>query len=165
MQEIFGRPSTIQIQGFVLYQAVLALFSFLMFGNLWPLLFWYTSLMTLAMMFLKLHGLGEHHRDAYSNSSKAYSTYSRTASGLLEFFIYPINSGYHLEHHKFSSVPWYYLPRLRKELQANKLFKKELDQMHLDGYFKGRNSVVQREFALPQDKHQVQDVQDRLSSP
>jgi len=72
--------------------------------------YWFLPQFTILFLFLKLHGYGEH---AKRGASIQDSTYAHELNPFIKFFIYPLNSDYHLEHHLDASIPWYQLPKSR----------------------------------------------------
>ena len=143
---IFPMPSARRNILFLCYHFGLIAVCYGLTGSVWILLFWYYCYISFAMMFLKLHGLGEHQISAYEKHDVPYTTYTRRCSPLLWFFVYPLNSGLHLEHHSFSSVPWYKLPEVRKKMEGSAKYRDEIQSMTLESYFFGANSVISREY-------------------
>lgn len=65
---------------------------------------------TVLFLFLKLQGYGEH----VKRTNKVETcTLSHDLGLLIRFFIYPLNSELHLEHHVYPTVPWYRLREFR----------------------------------------------------
>jgi fatty acid desaturase len=77
------------------------------------LIFWFAPLLLLGPLF-KTRGYGEH--TLYEGEDEYLRTWTHQVNPIEKFFIFPLNIGYHLEHHLFPRVPWYNLPRLRKAL-------------------------------------------------
>jgi len=104
------------------------------------LLFWIFPAATLMFLFLKLHGYGEH--TGSSAISEVSKTFTRNYNFVTNYFLFPIGSGYHLEHHLYPQVPWYRLKAVRKLLIQSypNLFKESWPTLS-DGYFFGNTSI------------------------
>jgi fatty acid desaturase len=84
-------------------------------GLLKLVFYWLLPQPTFLFLFLKLQGYGEHTQRATRIED---CTLSHELGLLTRFFIYPLNSELHLEHHLYPSVPWYRLRGIRRELAA-----------------------------------------------
>lgn len=75
------------------------------------ILYWLVPYCTLAQMFFRVRGAIEH-----GNVPDPANPYQQTRTyrlhSALRFFFSPKQVNYHLEHHLYPSVPFYYLPRL-----------------------------------------------------
>ncbi len=80
-----------------------------------PLFYWFAPQPTFLFFFLKLQGYGEHSK---RGSTIEDCTHTYDLGWFTRFFIYPLNSDLHLEHHLYPSVPWY---RLRAIHEARRL--------------------------------------------
>jgi fatty acid desaturase len=96
--------------------------------------YWLLPQPTFLFFFLKLQGYGEHTRRSTRIED---CTLSHDLGPLARFFIYPLNSELHLEHHLYPSVPWYRLRALRSALR-----QKVSQASSTDGYFWGRKSIL-----------------------
>ena len=95
--------------------------------------YWILPQPTFLFFFLKLQGYGEHTKRAESVEA---CTLTHDFGFIVRFFIYPLNSDLHLEHHIYPSVPWY---RLR---EARRLEWGMERQLRCRGYFCGPQSVL-----------------------
>jgi fatty acid desaturase len=77
------------------------------------LLYWVLPQPTFLFFFLKQQGYGEH---SARRGTIANCTHSPEVSWLGRFFVYPLHSNYHREHHLYPTVPWYRLPELQRTL-------------------------------------------------
>jgi fatty acid desaturase len=109
--------------------------------NGWSVLFWYWVLPLGTMTFglLKLHGYGEH--TGAFGPGETERTWVHEYGFLAKFFIYPLNTHLHLEHHLYAGIPWYRLAELRAYLLKNEEFKKSQLAVVSDGYFFGKKSI------------------------
>ncbi|MGE0706905.1 MAG: fatty acid desaturase [Planctomycetota bacterium] len=104
------------------------------------LLFWFVPYATFTVLIAKLHGYGEH------NGAEGPSEYDRTWEHefgvVANYFIYPLSSGQHLEHHLFPRVPWYHLPALKRELLQDEEHRRRAEPITVDGYFLGGRTIL-----------------------
>lgn len=109
--------------------------------NLWleVFLFWIVPLLFVSAFFVKLHGYGEH--NGATTESAFENTLTHDFNPITNFFLYPIKSGYHLEHHLYPGVPWYNMMAFRKELLKNPAFVNEISKLTVNGYFLGQKTV------------------------
>ncbi len=103
------------------------------------LTFWVVPLVFVLYPLIKLHGYGEH--TGATGPTEYERTWVHDFSGITNFFIYPIKSGYHLEHHLFPMVPWYNMDRFRRALLAVDEFRQGAELVTADGYFFGRRTI------------------------
>lgn len=94
--------------------------------------YWILPQLTFMFLFLKLQGYGEHTQRKLRIED---CTLTHELGPLTRFFIFPLNSDLHLEHHLYPSVPWY---RLRKIVDGS-AFSSETRST---GYFLGRRSIL-----------------------
>jgi fatty acid desaturase len=95
--------------------------------------YWILPQPTFLFLFLKLQGYGEHSK---RQTTIEDCTYTHELGWLARFFIYPLNSDLHLEHHLYPSVPWYrlrFIHKTRSEPISGKLSR---------SYFFGSNSIL-----------------------
>jgi fatty acid desaturase len=104
------------------------------------LVFWVLPQATLVYLFLKLHGYGEH--TGATGPTEFERTWVHDFNPVTNFFVYPIASGYHLEHHLFPRVPWYRMKRFRRELMKDAEYARLSERVTLDGYFFGKRTVL-----------------------
>lgn len=100
---------------------------------------WLLPQVTVMFLFLKLHGYGEH--TGATGPTEFERTWVHAFNPVTDFFIYPIYSGYHLEHHFFPRVPWYHMARFRRALMANEEFARRSEQVTVTGYFFGDRTI------------------------
>jgi fatty acid desaturase len=77
------------------------------------LFFWFLPFFITIPIF-KTRGYGEHTLD--EGPDEYLRTWTHQLNPIEEFFFFPLNIGYHLEHHLFPRVPWYNLRKLRRAL-------------------------------------------------
>lgn len=104
------------------------------------LLFWCLPYATFTVFFAKLHGYGEH--TGGTGPSEYERTWTHRFPWIVNFFIYPLNSGLHLEHHLFPRVPWYRIRAFRKALLALPEHQTRADPVTVDGYFFGTKTIA-----------------------
>jgi fatty acid desaturase len=105
--------------------------------NLWIELavFWFLPIVTVTFFFLKLHAYGEH--TGLDGPTEFERTWFHNFNPITNFFIYPINSGYHVEHHIYSTVPWYHMKKFREKLLENEYYVKQSEKVTANGFFFG----------------------------
>ncbi|MBL4848043.1 MAG: fatty acid desaturase [Planctomycetes bacterium] len=104
------------------------------------LLFWALPYATFTVFFAKLHGYGEHTGE--TGPDEYARTWTHRFPWIVNFFIYPLNSGLHLEHHLFPRVPWYRIQAFREALLALPTHAVRAEPVTVDGYFFGTNTIV-----------------------
>jgi fatty acid desaturase len=104
------------------------------------LIFWVLTQATLLFFLLKLHGYGEH--TGATGPTEFERTWVHAFNPLTNFFIYPIKSGYHLEHHLFPKVPWYHMRKFRRVLLTKPDYASHAERVTVTGYFLGARTVV-----------------------
>ena len=109
------------------------------------LILWFGGLFA-AQFFLRLHGYGEHTGDLSDNQFEV--TVTHDFMFLTKFFLYPINSHLHLEHHIYPTIPWYNLRELRSEAMKDIEYREGAGRLTSDGYFWGRKSILKLVFGL-----------------
>jgi len=117
------------------------------------LLFWVLPYMTFTVLVAKWHGYGEH------NGEEGPSEYDRTweheFGPVANFFIYPLNSGQHLEHHLFARVPWYHLPALKRELLTDEEHRRRAEPITVQGMFFGAKTILHAMLLKPRKEAEV----------
>ncbi|MCC6276719.1 MAG: fatty acid desaturase family protein [Oligoflexia bacterium] len=103
------------------------------------LIFWFLPMATLTIFFLKLHGYGEH--TGATGPTEFERTWVHDYNPVENFFIYPIKSGYHLEHHLFPSVPWYNMEKFRSVLLQDPLYREHSQKVVSKSFFFGPTSI------------------------
>jgi fatty acid desaturase len=103
------------------------------------LVLWYGPLFTLTFFFLKLHIYGEH--TGLQGPTEFQRTWHHRSNPIFDFFVYPIRSGFHLEHHLYPSIPWYNMRSFRNELMKHPEFAMNQQLLDADGYFVGKNTI------------------------
>lgn len=108
----------------------------------WPelLVFWVLPQLTLTFFFLKIHGYGEH--TGATGPTEFERTWIHACLPIEDFFVAPIWSGYHLEHHLFPRVPWYHMGRFRQVLLALPDFAEHAGPVTVSSYFFGKRSIM-----------------------
>lgn len=119
----------------------LLLIGFSIYLNFWQeiIIYWFLPLFFIFPIFLLWHGQGEHLKidtDCYEEN-----TFTHEYPFWVNFFVYPINSGYHLVHHLFPTVPWYNLKAFHKELLNNEEYRKRSEKLTVDGQFFGKKTI------------------------
>lgn len=103
------------------------------------LVFWILPQVTFLFFFLKLHGYGEH--TGATGPTEFERTWVHDFHPVENFFIYPICSGFHLEHHLFPRVPWYHMKQFRRQLMDNPEYRERSERVTVTSYF-GRRSIL-----------------------
>jgi fatty acid desaturase len=99
--------------------------------------YWCVPQMTWMFLFLKLQGYGEHTKRTAQTET---CTSTQELALLTRFFIYPLNSELHLEHHLLPSLKWYELRVIH-----DRLIRGGISEIRpLRGYFWGPDAVVRR---------------------
>jgi fatty acid desaturase len=108
----------------------------------WPelLVFWVLPALTLTPLLVKLHGYGEH--TGATGPTEFERTWVHRFHPIENFFLYPIKSGYHLEHHLFPKVPWYHMERFRRGLLADPSYAERAGRLTATSYFFGERSIL-----------------------
>ena len=109
------------------------------------LILWFSGLI-MAQFYLRLHGYSEH--TGGLAESEFDITITHEYNLIIRFFLYPINSHLHLEHHLYPTVPWYNLRKLRAEARLDAEYRTQSEQLTSDGYFFGEKSIVKLVFDL-----------------
>jgi fatty acid desaturase len=104
------------------------------------LVFWILPQATFMYFFLKIHGYGEH--TGATGPTEFERTWIHETHPVEDFFIAPIWSGYHLEHHLFPRVPWYHMARFRRHLLALPEFETRARPVTVTSYMFGRRSIL-----------------------
>ena len=109
------------------------------------LLVWLVPMFTVCMTFLLWHGFGEHIREKEGCLSQ--NTFTHKFDPLTKLFIYPIQSGYHLEHHLYPQLPWYNMAKFRKWAELRPEYKELASELEADAYFYGKKTIVEMSFS------------------
>lgn len=109
------------------------------------LLVWLVPMFTVCLTFLLWHGFGEHIRE--KESCLCENTFTHNFDPLTKLFIYPIQSGYHLEHHLFPQLPWYNMSKFRKWAEQRPEYRELARELEADSYFYGKKSIVSMSFS------------------
>ena len=102
-------------------------------------IFWLAPQVILLFPFLKLHGYGEH--TGATGPTEYQRTWVHDFNPISNFFVYPIKSGYHLEHHMFPMIPWFNMMRFRAALMENEEFVRGCEAVTVDGLFFGKRTL------------------------
>lgn len=124
---------------FFIYWTALLIFLFLTHGFLYFLIYWLFPFFCVLPLLVKLHVHSEH--NGVYDPSPFKSVWSHNTNFLTRTFIWPLNSGYHFEHHFFPYVPWYNKKKLIKKLSSSALYSKRLQS---NGYFLGKDSLLNK---------------------
>jgi len=119
------------------------------------LVFWVLTQATLLFFLLKLHGYGEH--TGATGPTEFERTWVHAFGPITDFFIYPINSGYHLEHHLFPQVPWFHMRKFRRALLADPEYAARAERVTVTGYFLGARTIL-RTMLLGQGQYRVDEL-------
>jgi fatty acid desaturase len=103
------------------------------------LVFWFLPQVFVMFPLLKLHGYGEH--TGATGPTEYQRTWVHNFNPITNFFIYPINSGFHLEHHMFPMIPWFNMQKFRKALLEHPEFATESQAVTVDGFFFGKRTI------------------------
>lgn len=106
------------------------------------LLLWCLPLFTLSFLLLKLHGMGEHTGE--TGPTEFQRSWHHQPHPVVDFFIYPIRSGFHVAHHLYPNVPWYNMKSFHNQLMQVKEWEAQQEPLNSDGFFVGRNPIFQR---------------------
>jgi fatty acid desaturase len=103
------------------------------------LLLWILNMAILTPLLIRWHSIGEHTGvDADYEQDK---TITHEFNILTNFFLYPIHSGWHLEHHLFAQIPWYNMKEFRRELLNREDYQAEAKKLTVKGFWWGESSV------------------------
>jgi fatty acid desaturase len=95
-------------------------------------LYWFIPIMTWLSMVLRIRSIAEHF--ALPHDHVLLKTRTVIPSLLDILFIAPMNIAYHVEHHKYPSVPFHRLGRLHKSLMELRDFR---ENVHLTRGYRG----------------------------
>jgi fatty acid desaturase len=106
------------------------------------LLFWFGPFLV-AIPIFKTRGYGEH--TLYEGPDEYLRTWTHQLNPIEHFFFFPLNIGYHLEHHLFPRVPWYNLRKLRRALLEHvPEYAARSEPVTVRSYFLDRKSMLRR---------------------
>jgi len=106
------------------------------------LIFWFGPFL-IAIPIFKTRGYGEHTLN--EGPDEYLRTWTYQLNPIEHFFFFPLNIGYHLEHHLFPRVPWYNLRKLRRALIAhNPEYLVRSAPITVRSYFFDRKSMIRR---------------------
>jgi fatty acid desaturase len=110
---------SVDMRGFAIFWSMIVLGGICFGGSRAAVLFvlyWLVPYCTFTQVFFRIRGAIEH-----GNVPNPYNLYHQTRTyfihPMLGFFFSPKQVNYHLEHHLYPSVPFYYLPQLHTVLQ------------------------------------------------
>lgn len=142
-QQAAGRVNGVKIRDVALFAALWggSLYASWRLG-FWPelLVFWVLPQLTFMFGLLKIHGYGEH--TGATGPTEFERTWIHQTHPVEDFFLAPIWSGYHLEHHFFPRVPWYHMRRFRKALLASPQFCSKAEKVTVKSYLFGSRSIL-----------------------
>lgn len=110
-------------------------------------LVWFVPMLTVTPTLLRWHGYGEHIRE--KDSCLCENTFTHKFDPITTFFLYPIQSGYHLEHHLYPQLPWHAMKKFRKWAEENPQYKGLASELEADAFFVGEKSIVKMSFSNP----------------
>lgn len=137
-----GKISPLGLRDMFLFFLVWAplLVAFWSLGHLRDLvLFWLVPMATFMHLYLKLHGYGEH--NGKTGPTEFDRTWTHDYPAVVDFFLYPIRSGAHLEHHLFPAVPWYRMREFQRFLRKDPEYREAARKLTVDGYFFGKRPI------------------------
>lgn len=137
-----GRLQAIHVRDIILFLGVWGSVATLAsVTHMWLALgvFWILPMFTLTYFLLKLHSYGEH--TGASGPSEYDRTWVHLFNPVTNFFIYPLRSGLHLEHHLFPRVPWYNLRALRQLMLTHPDYVRASGPVTVRAYFFARKST------------------------
>lgn len=106
------------------------------------LIFWFAPFL-IAIPIFKTRGYGEHTLD--EGPDEFLRTWTHQLNPVEHFFFFPLNIGYHLEHHLFPRVPWYNLRRLKRALiEHDPGYVARSEPVTVGSYFFDRKSMLRR---------------------
>lgn len=100
---------------------------------------WALAFLTLTPLLIRWHGVGEHTGE--NAETEQEKTLTHEFPFIVDFFLYPLRSGWHLEHHLFPQIPWYQMKSLRRELLKDSHYKTEAQKLTVDGFWWGKRTV------------------------
>jgi fatty acid desaturase len=106
----------------------------------WTLtILWLVAYLTVTPVLIRWHGVGEH--TGVNAETEQEKTLTHDFPFVVDFFLYPLRSGWHLEHHLFPQVPWYQMKSFRNILLSNSHYKTEAQKLTVDGFWWGKRTV------------------------
>ncbi|MBY0515686.1 MAG: fatty acid desaturase [Bacteriovoracaceae bacterium] len=111
---------------------------------------WAFATLVVTPILIRWHGIGEH--TGVNAEVEQDKTLTHEFPFIVNFFLYPLKSGFHLEHHLFPQVPWYRMNKFRNELLNDPGYKMETQKLTVDGFWVGKRTV--REIVLEQATEQ-----------
>jgi len=133
MKRMFGRRnvpmgnhlvvSEKKMSGFLISNALL--FAIFAVSGHWSLYFllWVLPWLTFFQFVVRIRSIAEH-AVVPDNEDDFRNTRTTLAGPLARAFIAPYNVNYHIEHHLFTFVPWYNLPKVHRLLKQKGYFEK-----------------------------------------
>ena len=100
---------------------------------------WFVAFLTITPLLIRWHGVGEHTGE--NAETEQEKTLTHDFPFIVDFFLYPLRSGWHLEHHLFPQIPWYQMKKLRRELLKDANYQSEAQKLTVDGFWFGKNTV------------------------
>ncbi|GEM_PF-2522185 len=103
-------------------------------------LLWFLSLFFVTPLLLRWHSVGEH--TGLNEQVEQAKTLTHDFPFVINFFLYPIHSGFHLEHHLFPQVPWFRVPSFRRALLEYPAYAQEAQKLTVNGFWWGQRTVL-----------------------
>jgi fatty acid desaturase len=100
---------------------------------------WVLAFLTITPLLIRWHGVGEHTGE--NAETEQEKTLTHDFPFIVDFFLYPLRSGWHLEHHLFPQIPWYQMKKLRRELLKDSNYRGEAQKLTVDGFWFGKKTV------------------------
>ena len=100
---------------------------------------WALAFLTITPLLIRWHGVGEHTGE--NAETEQEKTLTHDFPFIVDFFLYPLRSGWHLEHHLFPQIPWYQMKKLRRKLLKDPSYRMEAQKLTVDGFWFGKNTV------------------------
>ncbi len=100
---------------------------------------WFVAFLTVTPLLIRWHGVGEHTGE--NAETEQEKTLTHDFPFIVDFFLYPLRSGWHLEHHLFPQIPWYQMKKLRTELLKDLNYRNEAQKLTVDGFWWGKKTV------------------------
>jgi fatty acid desaturase len=140
-----GRAAKVGLRDVALFVAIWGIGGALAWRfDVWKevLLFWLLPAWFTIGIF-KTRGYGEH--TLYEGENEYLRTWTHQLNPIEHYYFFPLNIGYHLEHHFFPRVPWYNLKKLRRHLIAkNPDYLERSEPVTVRSYFFDRKSMLRR---------------------
>ncbi len=112
------------------------------------ILLWIIPMLTITPTMLRWHAFGEHIREKESCLSD--NTLTHNLGPISTLFLYPIHSGYHLEHHLYPQIPWHQMKKFYLWAHQNPNYSELARKLTVTSLFFGPQSIVKTTFFTTQ---------------